>query len=113
LTPAGKVIIAAARDITQRLETEAALRESLEKNRALFRAAPVGISVSVNRIFTEVNDQFCEMLGYGCSEMLGMSARMLYPSEEEYERIGVEHERQIALYGSSSLRQCISRKRVK
>jgi DNA-binding NtrC family response regulator len=40
------------------------LKESEEKIQSIFRAAPVGIGLVVDRIFMEVNVTFCEMTGY-------------------------------------------------
>jgi PAS domain S-box-containing protein len=92
-----KLILSAARDITERKQAEAALRASEEKLQSIFRAAPVGIGMVVNRVFSEVNQWFCDLTGYGREELIGQSARLVYPSEEEYERVGREKYAQFAL----------------
>jgi len=89
-------------------ELLAALEHALEKqrlvveNRALlaslqsiFRAAPVGIGVVSNRVLLQVNDRICEMTGYTREELIGQSARILYPTVEDFEYVGTEKYRQI------------------
>lgn len=61
-------------------------RESLLSS--LYHAAPAGISRVVNRTFLEVNDQFCQSLGYSQEELIGQSVRLLYPTLEEFEEVG-------------------------
>src|SRR5580700_7652854 len=53
-----------------------------------FSAMPVGIATSINRVFARVNSHLCEMLGYSSEELVGKSARMLFATEEEFERVG-------------------------
>lgn len=77
-----------ATDITERKRAEEALREREGRLSSILRAAPVGIGVVVDRMFVEVNDTLCAMTGYSRSELVGRSARMLYPSEAEYEDVG-------------------------
>jgi len=80
-------------DITGRARGEASLR-------SIFRAAPVGIGVVASRVITEVNDTLCRITGYEPAEMVGQSARMLYPTQEEFEYVGREKYRQIRESGS-------------
>jgi PAS domain S-box-containing protein len=86
--PRGQTIFAVARDITDRITMENALRRNEERLQSIFRAAPVGIGVVVDRVIVEANDRLCAMTGYARDELLGRSARMLYPTQEEYERVG-------------------------
>lgn len=99
----GKLIYAAARDITERKQAEAALRERETKLTSIFRAAPVGIGVVVNRVFQEVNDTLCGISGYAREQLVGRSARLVYPSAEEYERVGREKYRQIKETGTGTV----------
>jgi PAS domain S-box-containing protein len=55
---------------------------------SIFQAAPIGMGTLVNRKFTHVNDAFCKMTGYSKKEFLGKSSRILYPTTDEYERVG-------------------------
>jgi PAS domain S-box-containing protein len=75
-------------DITIRKESEQALRERETKLNSIFVAAPVGISIVVDRIFEEVNDSFCSMTGYSRDELIHRNARIIYKSDNEYEKMG-------------------------
>ncbi len=82
-------------DITERKQMERNLRKSERLLRSIFRAAPTGIGVVSNRILLAVNDRVCDMVGYSREEMIGQSARMLYPSDAQFEYVGTEKYRQI------------------
>ena len=73
-----------------------ALRNSEAKLNSIFQAAPIGIGVLKNRVFEQVNDQFCSMLGYSRAELIGQSARIIYPTDEDFDFVGREKYRQIA-----------------
>ncbi len=75
-------------DITSRAQSEEALRKSEAKLYSIFRAAPAGIGLVSNRVLKEVNDRICEMVGYSREELLEQNARILYPSDEDYEYVG-------------------------
>ncbi len=70
---------------------------------SIFRAAPLGIGLVVDRVFVEVNQYLCEMLGYTAQELIGQSARMIYPDEAEFERVGKEKYAQIDVSGVGSI----------
>jgi PAS domain S-box-containing protein len=82
---------------------EIKLKESEEKMRSIFRVAPTGIGIVKRRIITEMNPFLCEMVGYEASELIGQNSTILYPSRNEYERVGIEKYRQISLYGSGTI----------
>ena len=67
-------------DITDRKQAENALRKSETTLRSIFRTAPTDIGMVSNRILQWVNERLCDMLGYSSDELVGQSARMLYPS---------------------------------
>lgn len=69
---------------------EVALRKSEAEFRSLFEAAPAGVGMLKNRLFTKVNDMMCETFGYAEAEMIGKGTRILYADDEEYERVGRE-----------------------
>ena len=71
--PRDKRIYAAARDITERKQMENALRLSEEQFRRAFQSAAHGIAlVSPNGHFLQVNQAFCDIIGYSPEEMLAL-----------------------------------------
>lgn len=61
-------------DITVRTEAERALRESVERFRAIVSQTAVGICLSsAAGVITFANQQFCNMLGYPAAEVIGKS----------------------------------------
>ena len=79
-----------AQDITDRRSSEEALRQSEVLLKSIFQAAPVGIGLVYNRILGWTNDQMSRMLGYSIEELAEKNARILYESDEEFERVGRE-----------------------
>jgi PAS domain S-box-containing protein len=86
-------------DISNWKKTESALIAKHQEIESIFRSAPAGIGVVSNRVLTKVNRQIEKILGYASEELIGQSARILYPSDKEYEYVGREKYRQIDLYG--------------
>jgi two-component system cell cycle sensor histidine kinase/response regulator CckA len=87
--------IVVVEEITERKRAEEAFREQGIKMSSIFRAAPVGIGMVINRVIREANDMLCSMIGYSRGELLGQNARMLYPTQEDYDYVGQEKYRQI------------------
>ena len=56
--------------------------------RLAFDAAPVGLVISRNRIMIDCNRQLCEMFHASREVLIGQSFQVLYPSVDEYERLG-------------------------
>lgn len=50
-------------------------------------AAPIGIGLVADRVFLEVSDYFCEMTGYGRDELIGVSSRIVYPNDDEFDYV--------------------------
>ncbi len=63
-------------------------RPALVDYRLAFELAPVGLVLSRNRIIQDCNQRVCEMFGAQREQLIGQSFRILYPSADEYERMG-------------------------
>jgi PAS domain S-box-containing protein len=59
---------------------------------SIYRTAPVALGTleyaGGERRLLQVNQTMCDILGYGSEELIGKSARMLYPSQSEFDRVG-------------------------
>ena len=53
-----------------------------------FRLAPVGLCLSRNRSIVDCNAQLCDTFGWSRELLTGQSFMVLYPSADEYERLG-------------------------
>lgn len=73
---------------TELKKAEAELGNSEARLRAILSASPLGIGLVENRVMQWHNKAMAEMLGYDPGELSGKDARMLYPSDEEYQRAG-------------------------
>jgi PAS domain S-box-containing protein len=56
--------------------------------RLAFDMAPIGLVMSRNRVMVDCNKHLCEMFGASREQLVGQSFLVLYPSADEYERIG-------------------------
>jgi len=56
--------------------------------RLAFDLAPVGLCLSRNRSIVDCNQQLCDMFGASRELLIGQSFQVLYPSADEYERLG-------------------------
>ena len=54
---------------------------------AVFNTTSVGFGIIVNQVIREVNDAFCQMLGYSREEIIGKDARIFYPTDAEYQAL--------------------------
>ncbi len=53
-----------------------------------FQLAPVGLVISRERIIEDCNDRVMSIFGMRREEMIGQSFAVIYPSPDEFERIG-------------------------
>jgi PAS domain S-box-containing protein len=56
--------------------------------RLAFNQAPVGLCLSRNRAIVDCNEQLCQMFGASRELLIGQSFLVLYPTPDEYERLG-------------------------
>ncbi len=77
----------ADKDITDRKLMEDGLRKSERKIRSIYSAVPAGIGFENYKRFIEVNDHFCEMVGYSKDEILEKETRIVYPTDAEYDAV--------------------------
>jgi two-component system cell cycle sensor histidine kinase/response regulator CckA len=98
-----RIRVTALRDITDRKKAEDALRESEQKLTSIVGASPVGIAMGRDRKISWTNEVWEKMFGLeDPSEHLGQSTRILYPSDEEYERAGKALYRDLKTVGAFS-----------
>jgi PAS domain S-box-containing protein len=83
------------RELEVKNKIEMDLRERESMLRGIYLAAPIGISLSINRVMKTVNDGLCKICGFSATELIGNSARMLFIDEAEFERSGRD------LYGNN------------
>ncbi len=57
-------------------------------HRLAFDLAPIGLVISRQRMMIDCNQRLCEMFGASRDQLVGQSFRLLYPSADEYERMG-------------------------
>lgn len=56
--------------------------------RLAFHMAPVGMALSRERTIVDCNDLLCSMFGARREQLVGQSFQVLYPSADEFERMG-------------------------
>lgn len=78
--------IALARDITERISAQEALRRSEEKYRSIIENLELGLlEVDMNNIITNAYPKFCELSGYKRSELIGKSAMETLLAADQHE----------------------------
>ncbi len=80
--PKGKLIYAAARDITQKIEAEKQFRKSEEKYRLFFEYSPLGVfHYDNNGLITDCNEHFVKIIGSSRKALIGLDTLKL-PNKE-------------------------------
>jgi PAS domain S-box-containing protein len=97
-------------DITEKKINEEKITEKDTLLKNIFKVAPVGIGLAVDRKFVEINDHFCKMTGYTSDELINKDVRMLYISDEEYNYSGNEQKRQFLEKKIESIEVCLRKK---
>jgi PAS domain S-box-containing protein len=90
-------------DITDQKQAQAALVQSEALLRSIHQAAPMGIGVVHDRVLDWTNEQLSRMTGYAADELRGKSARMFYPDDEEFDRVGRHKYEEIRSKGTGSI----------
>jgi PAS domain S-box-containing protein len=95
--PGGDVVglVGVISDITERIASERALRQSEATLKAILAASPIGICLVRDRVIRWTNQAFYRIWGYAENTLEGKSTRILYPSDEAYARIGDKFYNQI------------------
>ena len=104
------LLCSAVYDATDRLRAEEALRRSEAFMSGIFRAAPVGMGTVRDRIIGTVNDVLCRMLGYEAAELRGKNASLLYPSAQEFLRVGQVRHPLVERFGSGTVETVFRRR---
>ena len=90
-------------NITKRKQAEEELKKNEDMLESIFRAAPIGIGIVHDRILGWTNEHLSTITGYSQNDLTGQSARILYPSDEEFKRVGDVKYRQIERKGIGSV----------
>jgi PAS domain S-box-containing protein len=56
--------------------------------RLAFDLAPLGLALSRDRMMVDCNQALCEMFGMDRDQLVGQSFQIIYPSADEFERMG-------------------------
>ena len=68
---------------------EASLKKSNDIVSSILSASPIGIGLVENRIIKRINEAMKKMFRFESeTDYLGKSARIIYPSDEEFQRVG-------------------------
>lgn len=88
--PSGE-LVAVYSDETERKKAEFDLEASEQMLRSILSTCPVGISMAQDRVIKWVNDSWVKMFGFESQqECISLSARSLFLSQKEFERVGNE-----------------------
>ena len=88
--------VAMVQDITSEKLAQEAAQASEATLKSILTAAPMSAGLVCKRVMTLVNHWMVDELGYVEDELVGQSARMLYESAAEFDRVGREQYRQIS-----------------
>lgn len=76
-------LIGAQQDITDRMETDHALRESVDQFRSAFHNAPIGKAImGLDGRWSDVNAAFCALLGFDHSALIKIEPRTIVHPED-------------------------------
>jgi PAS domain S-box-containing protein len=90
-------------DVTKQKRAEEKAKDRQKRIQSMFKAAPVGFGVQINRTLSEINETLCEITQFKRSELFGQSSRMLYADEKEFHWVGTQTIQQLSEIGCSSV----------
>lgn len=85
-----------SRDVTIRKQIEKEINHQGDLIKSIYLSAPIGIGMVTDRIILEANDRLCDMVGYKRDELINQNARMLYPTQADFDFVGQEKYNQIS-----------------
>jgi PAS domain S-box-containing protein len=85
--------------IERRAQTQGGHHPTEAIMRSILQASTAGIGLTVHRIIQSANPAMTHMTGYTAEELIGQSARMLYPDDVDFDWVGREKYQQIARHG--------------
>jgi PAS domain S-box-containing protein len=103
LVPAVARELGEAEGRRERRRAEEALLKSEAALSSILRAAPIGIGLVTHRVIGWTNEHLTKMTGYSGGELQGQSARMLYESQAEFDRVGQVKYSEIKQQGTGSI----------
>ena len=76
-------------DITERKRAVETIKDSEQMLKTILSISPVGIGLTQDRVMKWVNEAWVRMFGFEDEgEPIGQNTRLIYPSEDEYARVG-------------------------
>lgn len=97
------LFIATVVDITETKQAGQLLKESQAQLNSVITSAPIGIGLVADRVFSWTNDMITEICGYTNEELKGKSSRILYPDDEEYNKVGTVKYGMIKEHGTGTV----------
>lgn len=77
-------------DVTRQQLAETRLRSREATLRAILSNAPIAIGFNSDRTLLIANDALCRITGYASEELVGRVTDFLYPTQAEFQRVGLE-----------------------
>jgi PAS domain S-box-containing protein len=99
-----------SQEVEERRKAEESLRHRTATLRSILDVAPIGIGLAKNRVLEWTNEALSTMTGYSAEELHGMYAREVYPTDEEFERVGTDQYGEIAKHGRGTIETRFRRK---
>jgi len=96
-------MLGVVRDITNRKDAAADIKRYQDTVTGMLEASSLGVGFVKDRIITRANSIVYNITGYTEEELINNNSILLYPSEEEFERVGKEKYKDIKKKGVGSV----------